>query len=169
VSQIIKFEAAATELPFGEGLRERFIVDGYLTVSSEGLGGHVKVTFADMTAALILGAENEFVSSYGEVTVRLPMAGDKVHVSGSAVKITSIVEQLIAENNFSGIAALGDQSRAVIALDALANTDVFLSSMKAAHHLDGRRLIDILCRLSPAPSVATGWWRGTTRARTNAG
>lgn len=160
-SQNISFEAVAVQLPFGERIRERFIVDGSLILSDTGVIGSVTVTFADRTTAQIRCFGREFVITYRGVIVRHSMEGDKVEVNGAIGNVRPVVEKLIAENEFLGIGSLSDQSRAVIALNALANTDAFLNAMSATGSSEGRRMIEALCRLSPAPSA--GYWNRQER------
>jgi hypothetical protein len=153
------FDRSVIDLPFGNQLRECFVVDGQLNTNrSCALSGAVIVSFADQTAASVQIVHNEFTSSYGGSTIVMRPDSDQVRVNGSSRPLTSLVEQLIRENDFTGIGSLSCQSRALVALGALANTDHFISSLRAAYGPHGGMLAR-MCRLTPAPSGEIAWWR----------
>ena len=158
-SEDLVFDRSVVDLPFGNQLRECFVVDGKLSAKrSRTLYGAVLVGFADQTAASVQIVNNEFTSSYGGSTIVVRPDSDQVRVNGSPRRLTSLVEQLIRENNFTGIGALSCQSRALVALGALANTDHFISSLRAAYGPHGGMLAR-MCRLTPAPSGEIAWWK----------
>jgi len=152
------FERTVVDLPFGSQVREGFVVGGKLNLNaSHALYGTVAVTFTDKTTAIVQIVNNKFTSSYGGFTIVLRPDSDQVRVNWSLTPLTALVEQLIRENDFTGIGPLSHQSRALIAMGALANTDRFIK-LTAAYGPNGGTLAR-MCRLTPAPSGEIAWWR----------
>jgi hypothetical protein len=133
--QDMMFEEEVVKVQFGESVFEEFIIFGHFRVSPRRgvVRGSGDVVFPDGTSAWITIRKDKTEIMYGEITLNLLTNHlDLVSVNGEVVPLVSVINNLFSENTFVGIEPLGDLSRALVALQVLAQTDSFALNVSIA-------------------------------------
>lgn len=113
-------------VPFGSGNTEHTSINGNMTVSPAGIvNGSVTIQLSDLSVARLNVVNDAATLTYGSVTIDLltnSLSSQVVLVNGILTTVDTIMQTLFNETNFTGISALSDQSRALVALASFMST-----------------------------------------------